>query len=71
MMNGVPLLTQFEIPEERGGALGWFEASVWDPVFAPEIVQVGKVKMSGGIVAALKRRNPFCLLHPLVFVASW
>ena len=70
-MNGGPVLGRMEIPDEPGGAIGWLQTEVWDPVFAPVVVKVGKVQMSGGIVTAIKRKNPFCLLHPLVFVASW
>ena len=70
-MNGGPVLARMEMPDEPGGAIGWLQTEVWDPVFAPEVVKVGKVQMSGGIVTAIKRKNPFCLLHPLVFVASW
>ena len=70
-MNGAPLLSQIEMPDEPSGAIGWIETRVRDPVFAPEVVKIGKVRMSGGIVAAIKRKNPFCLLHPLAFVASW
>ena len=70
-MNGEPILRRVQTPEEPAGAIGWVETKIWDPVFAPEVVKLGKVEMSGGIVAAIKRKNPFCLLHPLVFVASW
>jgi hypothetical protein len=70
-MNGGSVLSAVERPPELGGAAGWLSENVWDPVFAPEVIKVGKVHMSGGIVAAVKRKNPFCLLHPLVFVASW
>ena len=70
-MNGGPVLGRMEMPDESGGAIGWLQTEVWDPVFAPEVVKVGKVRMSGGVVTAIKRKNPFCLLHPLVFVASW
>ncbi len=70
-MSGGPILSRVERYEPPGGALGWLNENVWDPVFSPEIVKFGKVQMSGGIVAAFKRKNPLCLLHPLVFVASW
>jgi hypothetical protein len=70
-MNGGPVLGRMEMPHEPGGAIGWLQTEVWDPVFAPEVVKVGKVQMSGSIVTAIKRKNPFCLLHPLAFVASW
>ena len=71
MMNGRAVLSQAPRPAELGGAAGWVQQKVWDPVFAPEVVKLGKVKVTGGIVAAIKRKNPFCLLHPLVFAASW
>ena len=70
-LTGEPLLTRVEMPDEPGGAIGWVETKIWDPVFAPEVIKFGRVKMTGGIVAAIKRRNPFCLLHPLVFSAGW
>ena len=70
-MNGGAVLTYVEAPEELGGAAGWLTEKVWDPVFAPEVVKIGKVKMTGGVVAAIKRKNPFCLLNPLVFGMGW
>ena len=70
-MNGLSVLHAPERPTEPGGAAGWLNENVWDPVFAPEVIKVGKVKMTGGIIAAVKRKNPFCLLHPLVFAAGW
>lgn len=70
-MNGEALLQRVERPAELGGALGWLETTVWEPVFSPEVVKLGKVKVTGGVVAAIKRKNPFCLLNPLVFAAGW
>jgi hypothetical protein len=70
-MNGGLVLSRVEMPDEPAGAIGWVETKIWDPVFAPELVKLGKVQVSGGVVAAIKRKNPFCLLNPLVFVASW
>ncbi len=70
-MNGGPVLRATERPVELGGAAGWLNENVWEPVFAPEVIKVGKVYMSGGVIAAVKRKNPFCLLNPLVFIASW
>ena len=70
-MNGGAVLTYVEAPEELGGAAGWLTEKVWDPVFAPEVVKIGKVRMTGGVVAAIKRKNPFCLLNPLVFGMGW
>jgi hypothetical protein len=69
-MNGESVLSRMEMPDEPGGALGWLQTEILDPVFSLEVVKVGKVQMSGGVVAAIRRKNPFCLLHPLVFVAS-
>ena len=70
-MNGISLLSAPEPPYELGGAAGWLNDNVWGPAFAPEVIKIGKVKMTGGIVAAIKRKNPFCLLHPLVFAVGW
>ncbi|HEX7860084.1 MAG TPA: hypothetical protein VF773_07160 [Verrucomicrobiae bacterium] len=70
-MSGTPVLSRIEFVEPPGGALGWLNESIWEPVFSPEVVKLGKIQMSGGIVAAIKRKNPFCLLHPLAFIASW
>ena len=70
-MSGTPVLSRIEFVEPPGGALGWLNESIWEPVFSPEVVKVGKIQMSGGIVAAIKRKNPFCLLHPRAFIASW
>src|SRR5688500_5568687 len=54
-MNGSPVLGRMEMPDEPGGAIGWLQTEVWDPVFAPEVVKLGKVHVSGGIVTAIKR----------------
>lgn len=70
-MNDLPVLQQILPPAELGGAAGWISENVWEPVFVPEVVKLGKVYVTGGIVTALKRKNLFCLLHPLVFAASW
>lgn len=70
-MNGGRVLTYVEAPAELGGAAGWVTENVWDPVFAPEVVKIGKVKFTGGVVAAIRRKNPFCLLNPLVFGMGW
>lgn len=39
-----------------------------DTVFPePETFRLGRSELGGGIVNAIKRRNPFCLLNPVVF----
>ena len=42
-----------------------------DQVFRPEEIQVGKHYVSSSITTAIKRKNPFCLLNPIVFQVSW
>lgn len=42
-----------------------------DRIFTPEVVRVGKVPISGSIVTAIKRKNPLCLLSPIIFQLSW
>ncbi|MEW6160830.1 MAG: hypothetical protein AB1813_25660 [Verrucomicrobiota bacterium] len=52
---------------ERGGAYGWFERTVLEP----EIIRFKGISMTGSLVTAIKRKNPLCLLNPLVFAVSW
>ena len=33
--------------------------------------RIGKVAVGGGLITAIRRRNPFGLLNPLFFDASW
>ncbi len=40
-------------------------------IFTPEIIRVGKTSVSCSVITAVKRKNPLCLLNPLVFQASW
>jgi hypothetical protein len=42
-----------------------------DGIFRPEVVHVGKIPVACSVVTAIKRKNPLCLLNPLVFQASW
>jgi hypothetical protein len=51
------------IKAERGGAYGWIERQVLEP----EVVRFKKVSITGPLVAAIKRRNPLCLLQPAPF----
>jgi hypothetical protein len=42
-----------------------------DNTFRPEFIRVGKAEMSFSLLTAIKRKNPLCLLNPLVFQLSW
>ena len=37
----------------------------------PEVFRLGHTEMSGGLINAIKRRNPFCLLNPVFFSFSF
>jgi hypothetical protein len=70
-MNGYPVLRQPAPAAETGGALGWLDQQVLEPVFRPEVVSAGSARLTDGLVAAIKRKNPFCLLNPLIFAVDW
>lgn len=53
-----------EVPES------WAARSL-DSVFRPEEFRVGKTTVSCSVATAIKRRNPLCLLNPIVFNLSW
>ena len=40
-------------------------------IFKPEVLHLGKVPIASSIVTAIKRKNPLCLLNPIVFQVSW
>jgi len=42
-----------------------------DGIFRPEVVHLGKTSVSCSLLTALKRKNPLCLLNPIVFQLSW
>lgn len=42
-----------------------------DQVFRPEEFKLGKHSVSSSITTAIKRKNPLCLLNPIVFQCSW
>jgi hypothetical protein len=42
-----------------------------DAVFRPEVVHIGKTALSCSIITAIKRKNPLCLLNPMVLNLSW
>jgi hypothetical protein len=69
-MNG-SILTQVEPEPERAGAIGWVETKVLDPILVQESIKIGKVHLTGGIVTAIKRKNPLSLLNPFVLGLDW
>lgn len=45
---------------------------IWsDTIFAPEVVRFKHLEFSGSLLTAMKRKNPLCLLHPLLFRVGW
>jgi hypothetical protein len=70
-MTGSPLLAVPVPRDDPGGAYGVLKKSVFDPITNPEVIRVGKVQMTGGLVGAVKKKNPFYLLNPLVFAVDW
>jgi hypothetical protein len=40
-------------------------------IFEPEEFKVGKTMVSSSITTAIRRKNPLCLLNPIVFNVSW
>ena len=61
-MNGRDLLS-VPLRSEQGGAYGWIERKM----FEPEVVRSKNVSMTGSLVTAIKRKNPFYLLQPAPF----
>jgi hypothetical protein len=60
------VLVRAEPPPESG-----FVRAV-DAIFSPEVVHLGKTtELSCSVLTAIKRKNPLCLLNPLVFQLSW
>jgi hypothetical protein len=70
-LSGGPVLRAPPPHDEPGGAYGFVKGKVLDPITDLESVKVGKAQMTGGIVNAIERKNPLCLLHPLVFAVDW
>lgn len=46
-------------------------ARALDSIFRPEPIRIGGVEASFTVVTAIKRKNPLCLLNPLVINVSW
>jgi hypothetical protein len=63
--SGEFYLTRAELPADNG-VVRFVEG-----IFTPEVVHLGKVQVACPIVTAIKRKNPLCLLNPLVFQVSW
>ena len=42
-----------------------------DSVFRPEVVKIGGVAVSCSVITAVKRKNPLCLLNPMVIGIAW
>ncbi len=47
-----------------------FERTV-DRIGQPEVVHVGKATLSSSVIAAVKRKNPLCLLNATVLQMTW
>ena len=42
-----------------------------DAVFEPEVVHLRKIDVSCSLITAMKRRNPLCLINPIILNVSW
>jgi len=69
-LNG-PILTQIAPEPEPAGALGWVQLNMWDPIFALESIKIRKVYVTGSIITAIQRKNPLCLLNPLILAVDF
>jgi len=58
-------LTRKEIRSENR-----FERAI-DAIFEPEVIHLRKVDISCSAITAIKRKNPLCLLNPIVLNVSW
>jgi len=58
----------FDRPERPSDSL--IDRSI-DAVFRPEVIQIRKVAVSCSLITAIKRRNPLCLLNPIVLNFAW
>ena len=43
----------------------------FESIFQPEEFRVGKTKVACSLLTAIKRKNPLCLLNPIVLNVSW
>jgi hypothetical protein len=42
-----------------------------ESIFQPEEFRVGKTKVACSLLTAIKRKNPLCLLNPIILNVSW
>jgi hypothetical protein len=63
--SGEFYLTRAEPPADSG-VVRFVEG-----IFTPEVIHLGKSRSRARFVTAIKRKNPLCLLNPLVFQVSW
>jgi len=54
-------------PLPVGGVLGWFDQEILNPA----VIRYHRTQLTGSIISAITRRNPLCLLHPLIFSVDW
>ena len=40
-------------------------------IFEPEVVHIGQFDVACSIITAIKRKNPLCLLNPMVLNVAW
>jgi hypothetical protein len=70
-MNGTTLLLKPEFRSPPGGVAGFVQAKVFDPIVYPGTVKFRKFSITGGVVGAVKKKNPMYLLNPLFFGIDW
>jgi hypothetical protein len=46
-------------------------ARAMDAVFRPEVIKIGDTAVACSVITAIKRKNPFCLLNPMVIQVAW
>jgi hypothetical protein len=46
-------------------------SSGMERLFRPEVIRIGKMKVSVSLITAIKRKNPLCLLHPVFLNINW
>lgn len=66
--DGRDLAQYLEPPPIKSDSL--IDRVLVDP-FTPVGVKVGKTTVSCSVITAIKRKNPLCLLNPIVFNVSW
>ncbi len=42
-----------------------------DAVFEPEVIHLRKIDVSCSLITAIKRKNPLCLISPIILNVSW